>query len=154
MNPIERLAQQIQAISEDVRWIHAQQDVIAYVGYGYKSVRGKWTKRVDQIVQISSRLSIPIITIVFVSFVQLLILYLSQYLTLKSPSVGHTIFVGMGAQQESCLVNNFSELAGTAVVLFDERSLKPFFQQEKVGFYCLSRASSEATSFSCSLALS
>jgi len=117
---IDELASRIQALPSEIRWVYAQQDVIAATAKGVPAVPGVRTARIGWLLKCAGKVGLAVTAAKVASLVLLAALRCRQS---RIPAkVGQQrFFVGIGALKEAELVPQFEAMSGGPATAIDQR---------------------------------
>jgi len=123
-NPIEAIAEPIQLLPPEIRWLHAQPDMIRAKGAGTALAYGPKTRAARSMLAITGPGARAVACMG--SALLLLATYLKQFRTGPQRRVQTSIFIGIGALREAALREEFAKERGGAVSYLDERGIGDF----------------------------
>lgn len=138
LNPIELLARKIQSLPAEVRWIHAQGDIIQAKAFGVAPERGPWSARADRLITTAESLGLGGVVAALSNLVLLLGLFCRQFRVPCHKGAG-VLFVGIGALREAHLLDRFREMNGRPLMKVNETDLDTFFRYQRLGLIPLLR---------------
>jgi hypothetical protein len=131
-NPIELLARKLQSLPAEVRWIHAQSDIIQAKAFGLAPERGPWSAKADRLITAAEFLGLGVVAAALSNLVLLFGLFCRQFGVPCHKGAG-VLFVGIGALREAHLLDRFREMYGRPVMKVNETDLDTFFKYQRLG---------------------
>jgi hypothetical protein len=117
---IDALARRIQALPGEIRWVYAQQDVIAATAKGVSVTPGVQTARIGWFLRLAARVGLDVVAAKLASLVLLVAIRCRQSrITVKSGR--RRYFVGISALKETELVPQFEAMSGGPATVVDQR---------------------------------
>jgi hypothetical protein len=138
INPIESVAARLQRLAPEVRWIHAQQDVIVAEAFKSRVHLGPWGTSADRLIAVADWLGLGGIFVALANFVLLLGVFFAQRRAATKNFEG-LLFVGMGALREPLLIDEVAKRFSQRVSVTNEMDIRSFFCFRKVGMSMLVR---------------